>query len=65
MFTILIEPIVSENSTVGFDLLRQVEFAIAQISGGLADGIAKKLVLLATSPNPIEPSVSFDLRDGD
>jgi uncharacterized protein len=33
MFTILIEPIVSANSTVGFDALRRVEFAIARLSG--------------------------------
>jgi uncharacterized protein len=33
MFTILIEPIVSADTTAGFDLLRQVEFAIARLSG--------------------------------
>jgi HAD superfamily phosphatase (TIGR01668 family) len=33
MFTILIEPIVSADTTAGFDLLRQVEFAVARLSG--------------------------------
>lgn len=33
MFTILIEPIVSADSSVSFQLLRQVEFAIAWILG--------------------------------
>ncbi len=33
MFTILIEPIVGEDSTIGFDLLRQVEFSLARVLG--------------------------------
>jgi HAD superfamily phosphatase (TIGR01668 family) len=33
MFTILIEPIVSADSTLGFDLLRQTEFALANLLG--------------------------------
>ena len=33
MFTILIEPIVSNDSSVGFHLLRRVEFAIARLLG--------------------------------
>lgn len=33
MFTILIEPIVSIDSTLGFNLLRRVEFAIAWVLG--------------------------------
>ncbi len=33
MFTILIEPIVSIDSTIGFDLLRRIEFAIAWVLG--------------------------------
>jgi uncharacterized protein len=33
MFTILIEPIVSTDTTVSFDLLRRVEFLIAKLSG--------------------------------
>jgi uncharacterized protein len=33
MFTILIEPIVSTDTTVSFDLLRRVEFSIAKLSG--------------------------------
>ena len=33
MFTILIEPIVSIDSTIGFNLLRRIEFTIAWILG--------------------------------
>ncbi len=33
MFTILIEPIVSDESSVSFDLLRRVEFSIARLLG--------------------------------
>lgn len=33
MFTILIEPIVGKESTLGFDSLRQVEFALAKLLG--------------------------------
>lgn len=33
MFTILIEPIVSADSTLGFDLLRQTEFAVSKLLG--------------------------------
>ena len=33
MFTILIEPIVSEDSSLGFNLLRRIEFAIARVLG--------------------------------
>lgn len=33
MFTILIEPIVSEDSSFGFNLLRWIEFAIARVLG--------------------------------
>lgn len=33
MFTILIEPIVSKDSTFGFNFLRQIEFAIARLLG--------------------------------
>lgn len=33
MFTILIEPIVSEDSSFGFNFLRRVEFAIARLLG--------------------------------
>jgi uncharacterized protein len=33
MFTILIEPIVSEDSSFSFNLLRQIEFAIARVLG--------------------------------
>jgi uncharacterized protein len=33
MFTILIEPIVSQDSTFSFHILRQVEFAIARLLG--------------------------------
>lgn len=33
MFTILIEPIVSKDSTFGFNFLRRVEFAIARLLG--------------------------------
>jgi uncharacterized protein len=33
MFTILIEPIVSDDSSIGFHLLRRVEFAIARLLG--------------------------------
>lgn len=33
MFTILIEPIVSQDSTFGFNFLRQIEFAIARLLG--------------------------------
>ncbi len=33
MFTILIEPIVSADSTIGFDLLRQSEFTLARLLG--------------------------------
>ena len=33
MFTILIEPIVSADTTIGFSLLRSIEFAIARLLG--------------------------------
>jgi uncharacterized protein len=33
MFTILIEPIVSADSSIGFNSLRQIEFAIARLLG--------------------------------
>ena len=33
MFTILIEPIVSEDSSFSFNLLRRIEFAIARVLG--------------------------------
>jgi uncharacterized protein len=33
MFTILIEPIVDADSSIGFQLLRRVEFAIAWLLG--------------------------------
>ncbi|MFM2303244.1 MAG: hypothetical protein RLZZ135_652 [Cyanobacteriota bacterium] len=33
MFTILVEPIVSNDSSVGFHLLRRVEFALARLFG--------------------------------